>query len=564
MNSVSSNESTVRNLRKPRKLSRIAVHAFPQTTLGKRGSPIGEQPVFGSIGFMLTSDDFSTYVADLLCGTYDCVDRISVRGYFPLGQTSGGLLTWWNDLFPNTLLTQQRLRTLAGDFARRVHAYARKHKIALRYFAIGDKTKHAQAEKLRPVDPKFRGVFAIFVAKAPALVWQAKNNRDGKVVLRRPKNWPLVYHYHFHIVDPQWGHLTIKVSGHPPFGLQISLNGHEWVKRQAQKQAISWVKEGNCFVGGSDLAGLNGLAEQLDGARGLARLAQVVDRWVYSACLCVARNREQQQRSGFRYAYSCYQLEYSRNLLFKSGRQLDEVYQGLIDRTRRLLDVPRLKTIFGRKQRPSKTQARDGRLEKIIERSVYDLTVFKVHFGKLTLKMYDKGDRVLRVEIIVNNIEELRCGKRLEKLPGMLQRLQEMVVAFLGIVQAAHLSFVDGQQFGCFGRAECAGHATDGGRGPAKAADASGGRSGDRAGRPARRVQCCRPGGASAGAERTSDGELCSPKSGLRLAQAAGQVAGGADRQNAVLSNAPTRHPHAGGTADPARAGDQTGIGRSL
>jgi hypothetical protein len=395
---------------------------------------------------MTTSDDLSTYLADRLCGTYDCTDRITLRGYFPLGQTSGGLLTWWNRLFPDTELTQQRLRELAGDFARRVHAYARKHEIALRYFDIGDKTKHAQAEMLRPTDPKFRGVFAIFVAKAPALVWQAKNNRNGKVVLRRPKNWPLVYHYHFHIVDPQWGHLTLKMSGHPPFGLQISLNGHEWVQRQAQKQAISWVKEGNCFVGGSDLAGLNRLAQQLDGVRGLARLGQVVEGWVYSACLCFALNSEQQQRSGFRYAYSCYQLEYSRNLLFKSGRQLDAVYQGLIDRTRRLLDVPRLKTIFGRKQRPSKTKARDGRLEKIIERSVYDLTVFKVHFGKLTLKMYDKGDRVLRVEIIVNNIAELRCGKGLEKLPGMLKRLEGMVVAFLGVVQAAHLSFVDGQQ----------------------------------------------------------------------------------------------------------------------
>jgi len=395
---------------------------------------------------MTTSDDLSTYLADRLCGTYDCADRISLRGYFPLGQTSGGLLTWWNQLFANTPLTEEGLRKLAGDFARRVHAYAGKHKIVLRYFATGDKTKHAQAEKLRPADPHFRGVFAIFVAKAPALVWQAKNNRDGKVVLRRPKNWPLVYHYHFHIVDPQWGHLTIKMSGHPPFGLQISLNGHEWVQRQAQKQAISWVKEGNCFVGGSDLAGLNGLAQQLDGARGLAHLGQVVDRWVYSACLCFALNFEQQKRSGFRYAYSCYQLEYSRNLLFKSGRQLDEIYQGLIDRTRRLLDVPRLKTIFGRKQRPSKTQARDGRLEKIIERLEYDLTVFKVHFGKLTLKMYDKGERVLRVEVIVHNIEELRCGKRLEKLPGMLERLEAMVVAFLGVVQAAHLSFVDGQQ----------------------------------------------------------------------------------------------------------------------
>jgi hypothetical protein len=395
---------------------------------------------------MPNPDEFSTYIADLLNGTYDCVDRISLRGYFPMGQTSGGLLTWWNQLYPGRPLTQQRLRTMSGDFGRRVEAYARKHQIPLHHFPIGDKTKHAQAQKLRPADPHFQGLFAIFVAKAPALVWQAKNNRAGKVVLRRPQSWPLVYHYHFHVLDKEWGHLTIKMSGHPPFGLQISLNGHEWVQRQAQKQAISWVKEGNCFVGGSDLAGINRLAQGLDGVRGLARLAQVVDRWVYSACLCFALTQEQQQRSNFRYAYSTYQLEYSRNLLFRSGRKLDEVYQGLIDRTRRLLDVPRLKTIFGRKRRPFRTKTGGGRLEKILDQSVHDLTVFKLHFGKLTLKLYDKGDRVLRVEVIVNNIEELRCGKRLEKLPGMLERLQAIVVEFLGVVQAAHLSFIDGQQ----------------------------------------------------------------------------------------------------------------------
>ena len=40
-------------------------------------------------GFMPTPDDFSTYLADLLSGTYDCVDRISLRGYYPMGQTSG-------------------------------------------------------------------------------------------------------------------------------------------------------------------------------------------------------------------------------------------------------------------------------------------------------------------------------------------------------------------------------------------------------------------------------------------------------------------------------------------
>jgi hypothetical protein len=30
-------------------------------------------------------------------------------------------------------------------------------------------------------------------------------------------------------MDPQWGHVTIKMSGHPPFGAQVILNGHEYV-----------------------------------------------------------------------------------------------------------------------------------------------------------------------------------------------------------------------------------------------------------------------------------------------------------------------------------------------
>lgn len=322
--------------------------------------------------------------------------------------------------------------------------YARKHGIPIEYCELGDKTKHERAERLRPSDPRFQGVFLIFVAKAPALVWQAHQNAQGRVVLRRPVNWPLVYHYHFHIIDRQWGHITIRMSGHPPLGVQVTLNGHEWVQRQAEARAISWVKEGNCFVGGSDLARLSALAKQLDGAAGLAALAKVCDRWVYSACLCFGLSRQQQDHSGFRYAYSCYQLEYSRNLLFKSGRQLDELYQGLIDRTRRSLDVPRLKTIFGRKHRPHQDRQGGGRLEKIVQRSNYDLTVFKLHFGKLTLKRYDKGDRVLRIEVIVQNIEELRCGKRLEKLPGMLARLERMIVEFLAVVQTAQATSLDG------------------------------------------------------------------------------------------------------------------------
>jgi len=49
----------------------------------------------------------------------------------------------------------------------------------------------------------------------------------------------------------------------------------------------------------------------------------------------------------------------------------------------------------------------------------------------------------LRIEVVVNNVDELRCGKRLEKLPPMLEQLERMVVDFLAAVQAAHLSYLD-------------------------------------------------------------------------------------------------------------------------
>lgn len=388
-------------------------------------------------------DDFSSYVADLLDGRYDCVDRLVLNGYFPMGQTSGGLLTWWNQLFPGTPLDPKRLQQMAGDFSRRVHGYAKKNNLPLLHCPIGDRTKHARAEKLLPKDPAFQGLFAILVARAPGLVWKAKKNRKGQLVLRRTDPWPLIQHYHFHLLDKEWGHLTIKMSGHPPFGVQVSLNGHEWVQRQARQQALSWVKEGNCFTGGSDLDGLDQLARGLRQPQGLGRLAQVVDRWVYSACLCFGLDHDAQDRSQFRYQYSCYQLEYSRNLLFQSGRQRDQIYQGLIERTRGLLDVRTLRTIFGRKHRPHRDRKSGARVECVLEHPEHDLTVFKLIFGKLMLKIYDKGGRLLRIEVTVNNVSELRCGKRLEKLPAMLEQLEQMVVDFLAAVQAAHCSYLD-------------------------------------------------------------------------------------------------------------------------
>ena len=66
----------------------------------------------------------------------------------------------------------------------------------------------------------------------------------------------------------------------------------------------------------------------------------------------------------------------------------------------------------------------------MIERPAYDLTLFKVHFGLLTLKGYTKGERVLRFEAIVHNTKTLKTGRALEKFPEIVARLAGMAARF--------------------------------------------------------------------------------------------------------------------------------------
>ena len=389
-------------------------------------------------------DEYSDYYAELLENTYDCVDRIVLNAYFRMGQRAGGFRTWWRQLMgSDDKLDNTHLMRMAGRFSRRVRAHAQAHQIPLIDCAPGER-KHEMAEEHFPTDPSFIGVFLILVARAPAPVWDAQCSKSGTIV-NLARKYPYANHYSFHILDPDWGHLTIKMSGHPPFGAQIILNGHDAqrVACQAGKEGIQFTKEGNCFTQISNATRLAQIADTLCSTDIIGRLRQVCERWIYSAGLCLGLDLAKQEKTNFHYDYLIYQEEYSRNLLFLRGSQLEQVFQGTIDRTRSLLDVQTLKTIFGTKRRPFRHQAHKApRCEVVVERPAYDLTVFKLHFGKITAKMYTKGKRVLRIEIIVHNTKDLHCGRSLPKFSEIILRLQEILNRFLNVLRCMDVAAI--------------------------------------------------------------------------------------------------------------------------
>jgi hypothetical protein len=173
------------------------------------------------------TDELSESYRELLDGRYDCVDRIVLNAYDPLCYSPGGFRTWWRRLMAGSeeRLDNAHLMRMAGRFSRRVRAFARAHRIPVVDCRRGER-KHRIAEEYLATHPVGPGVFLILVARAVAPVWEVQ--RSGRGAIRNlVKKKPYVNHSSFHILDPEWGHLTIKLSGHPPFGAQILLNGHE-------------------------------------------------------------------------------------------------------------------------------------------------------------------------------------------------------------------------------------------------------------------------------------------------------------------------------------------------
>src|SRR5262249_47418853 len=172
-------------------------------------------------GAMGSFDPFTEYHAEFLDGTYDCIDRIVLNAYFPLAQSPGGFRSWWRLLHGSDQnLDNAHLMRMAGRLSRRVRAWAKKNQIPVIDCDRGER-KHEVAKQYLPSEPDRFGIFCILVGRAPFPVWDVQHFGNGGMNIRRQAPAPYVNHYSFNILDPEWGWLTIKVCGHPPFSAQV-------------------------------------------------------------------------------------------------------------------------------------------------------------------------------------------------------------------------------------------------------------------------------------------------------------------------------------------------------
>jgi hypothetical protein len=92
-------------------------------------------------------DSLSETYHELLEGSYDCVDRIVLNGYFRMGHSGGGFRAWWQKLYGSEEhLDNTHLMRMAGRFSRRLRAFAQAQGIPLIDCKVGER-KHEISEQ---------------------------------------------------------------------------------------------------------------------------------------------------------------------------------------------------------------------------------------------------------------------------------------------------------------------------------------------------------------------------------------------------------------------------------
>ncbi len=127
-------------------------------------------------------DAVSEGYADLLEGSYDCVDHIVLNAYNTLCYAPPGFRYWWRQLTgSDATLDNAHLMRMAGRFSRRVRGFAKAHGITV-VDCLRGKRKHEIAEEYLATHPSTQGLFLILVARAVAPVWDVQQAKNGVIV----------------------------------------------------------------------------------------------------------------------------------------------------------------------------------------------------------------------------------------------------------------------------------------------------------------------------------------------------------------------------------------------
>ncbi len=361
---------------------------------------------------------------DKIVGAIRGLDRIRFRG----------TLRW--------LATQQGLRTfmshthiLLKDFSRWVDGLtslirgsaeqrARELGIEVRYLTSAGVDKESLAREIAQAQGITQGSICLFSVVEPCRAPMVKGDKATQkldvVMASRKCVW--LYHY---FDDPTLGFGHVRLQSWVPFNVFICLNGRHWLERQLQKQGLGYLKDGNCFPWLEDIeAAQRLLNEQLQ-----SPWAEILNRLTLSSCPALPQVLRPLRPE---YYWSADETEWATDIMFQSPAALEALYPSLLHHAMRVSDSPSVMRYLGRTHISPSGRIK-GRVPQEVRsecRKLQEGFRVKHWLNHNSVKVYNKGGRILRIETTINHPRDFKVFRPPEdkvQRPASWQRMRKGV-----------------------------------------------------------------------------------------------------------------------------------------
>lgn len=345
------------------------------------------------------------YQADLL-GVLSCYDRMIITGTLPGACYAGGMTSF---LYSRHIKIFDYAKVFADPWRERIrqcaHELADKHGVAIEHVNkphIRKEDLIAQAIERRGKHPGLVHILSAMEACSAYKPWHDKNTH--KTFLRPTPGKCL--HYYFYFIDEEVGLCYLRVPTWCPFRLQFYCNGHSWLETKLIANGIGYAMADNAFIRIDDFARAQSLSDQLKPDD----LHRILDH--YARMCCPVQDEFQQQ-----YHWSLMQTEYSTDLVFRSDATLSTLYEELSRQAVIAVKAEQVSSFLGKKITPQLAQELGTRLSTRIEG-----TCIKHYMGSASIKIYDKFQRVLRIETTTNDVSFFKHHRKVEHRDGSITR----------------------------------------------------------------------------------------------------------------------------------------------
>src|SRR5215469_11052960 len=307
------------------------------------------------------------------------------------------------------VLSTSAVEPMTRAFVAAIEQFAKHNQIPIVTFEKGRRKDEVAAE-LRAQCPHREGVVFIGKAQEKCAVYRTEKRHNPKKNTSYAwivKSTALVNQYYFYCVDENFGPFFLKFCSYFPYNAKLCLNGHEYAKRQLDREKIAYQALDNGIQSCANPNRLQAICNSLSADKIDALLRKWLRRLPHPF---PAGDRQ----AGYRYQISILQIELSLTQV------LDRPVSGRIffeDVIRENLDMGRpkqIQLIFDRWV----TKATHGSFRT---RVITDGVIPSLHidYKGTRIKQYHKEGQALRTETTINNTRDFYIGKSLRNLPAL-------------------------------------------------------------------------------------------------------------------------------------------------